>query len=120
MIVYRLGNLTAANFTPRPDRDTVGGPGRSPGLSTVIDLPTGRKAQAIETSLLRLPLVSIPDDPALGGEVGHVAIAPISETGAIDEQLLQEWAASRSEDVVHSLTQSVLDAVVDPNVWRES
>ena len=74
----------------------------------------------IETDLLPPALLAIPDDPVLGGDLGHVSISPVSQAGTIDEQLLQEWAAARSGDVVHYLTQFVLDAVVDPNVWRES
>ncbi len=43
VIVYRLGNLTADNFTPRLDKDTVGAPGQEPGLSASETIPLGRK-----------------------------------------------------------------------------
>src|SRR5579871_4606841 len=112
--VYRRGSLTAANFTPRPEKDTVGREGQEPGLSTEETARRGEKAQKIDIALLRPPLRAIADDPAKGTP-GHVAIVPVNEGGEVDEQLLGEWAAARDAGLVHPLTQILLDATVERN-----
>jgi len=116
MIVYVWGNLTSDNFTPRPGKDTTGGPGQQPGLSAQASIPAGRKAQGIDVGKLRLPLKAIPDDTAQGGAHGHFAIAPIDEKGDVDIQQLEAWANTRGTGRTHEFTQILLDAVVEPNV----
>jgi hypothetical protein len=113
--VYRRGSLTARTFTPRPEIDTTGKPGTSPGLSTVETLETGIKGHRIDLSRLRPPLQAFADDPNEGGDVGHVAIVPVDETGAVDQQLLESWAAYRDQEGEHPLTTIVLEAVVGKN-----
>jgi hypothetical protein len=114
-IVYRRGRLTAKNFTPRPGADTIAKPGQAPGLSAFVTLTLaqGEIAQEIDLALLQPPLQAIPDDPALGGTPGHVAITPCDASCAVDQQLLEAWAATRGQLPPHPLTQVVLDAVVD-------
>ncbi len=114
--VYRRGSRSDANFTPRPGRDTVGRPGRIPGLSTVESLQPGERGQKIDLVRLALPLRAWADDPGLGGTAGHVSIAPVDDAGAFDQQQLDDWAASRSTGHRHALTQAVLTAVVASNV----
>ena len=118
MILYRLGSLTSDNFTPRAGKDTIGGPGQAAGLSMFEELvlASGRKAQAIDSERLRLPLKAIPDNPAEGGTEGHVAIAPIDAQGRVDQALLDEWASTRGTGQVHRLTQIVLDAIVEVDI----
>jgi len=115
MIIYVWGNLTADNFTPRPGNDTVGKPGQQPGLSASDALPPGKKAQGIDTDRLKPPLKAIADDPKLGGDPGHLAIAPVDGNGNVDLQLLEDWAKARGTGQIHPLTQNLLDAVVQPN-----
>jgi hypothetical protein len=116
VIVYIWGNLTSDNFTPRPGKDTVGGPGQEPGLSASGAIPPGRKVQGIDTEKLKPPLMAIPDDINQGGMAGHFSIAPVSETGHVDREQLENWAAFRGTGDTHELTQLLLDAVVQPNV----
>jgi len=116
VIVYIWGNLTADNFTPRLDKDTVGRPGQQPGLSASEMIPPGKKAQGIDTDKLKPPLGACPDDASQGGTVGHVAIAPLDESGAVDVKSLEAWATSRGTSSIHDFTQILLDAVVEPNV----
>ncbi len=118
VIVYRRGSLTGDNFTPRPGKDTAGGPGQTPGLSTflAVVLSPKQKAQAIDLDLLRPPLAAIHDDPETGGVEGHVAIVPVDANGQIDQQRLDEWASFRETGRVHPFTQIVLDAVVEVDV----
>src|SRR3954453_621835 len=96
-LVYRRGRLVERTFTPRPGIDTVGRPGQAPGLSAFDTLKLRRRevAQGIDVTLLQLPLRAIPDDPAAGGTPGHFSIVPVDATGAVDQQLLDEWAATR-------------------------
>jgi hypothetical protein len=115
VIVYIWGNLTADNFTPRPGKDTVGGPGQQPGLSASDAIPPGRKAQGIDVDRLRAPLKAIPDDIAQGGTAGHYAIAPVDDKGEIDVKQLEAWARSRGTGQTHEFTQLLFDAVVEPN-----
>jgi len=116
VIVYIWGNLTSDNFTPRPGKDTVGKPGQQAGLSASNTVPSGKKAQAIDTEKLKLPLQAFPDDTAQGGAEGHFAIAPVDENGEVNFTQLQIWAASRGTGRTHELTQRLLDAVVEPSV----
>jgi hypothetical protein len=116
VIVYIWGNLTSDNFTPRPGKDTVGGPGQQAGLSASGAVPPGRKGQAIDTERLKPPLKAIPDDTTQGGADGHFAIAPVNVMGDVDVEQLQAWAASRGTGRTHEFTQLLLDAVVEPNV----
>lgn len=113
MLVYRRGAATARNFTPRQGTDTVGKPGKSPGLSVWdhVQLARREKAQVIELTLLRPPLAAIPDDPATGGDVGHFSIAPVDASGRVDLQALNDWAATRDSGQVHVLTRIVRDAI---------
>jgi hypothetical protein len=110
--------LTSDNFTPRPEKDTVGAPGQAPGLSTFISLTLAprQKAQAIDVGLLQPPLAAIADDPQAGGMEGHVAITPVDGTGQINQQQLDEWASFRGTGRMHAFTQIVLDAVVEVDV----
>lgn len=114
--VYRRGSFTARTFTPRSGNDTTGRPGVSPGISTSGTLEAGIKGQRIDLSLLRPPLMAFADDPAEGGEAGHVVIAPVDDSGAIDQPPLEEWAAYRDRDDQHPLTTSLLEAVVQQNL----
>jgi hypothetical protein len=117
-LVYRHGRLNDKTFTPRPLIDTVERPGQFPGLSTFenLKLRRGEVAQVIDLTLLQPPLQAIPDDVAAGGTAGHIAIVPIDATGGVDQQLLDEWAATRGGPLAHSLTRNVLLAVVQKNV----
>jgi hypothetical protein len=118
LIVYRSGALTRDNFTPRPERDTQSRPGQEPGLSTFesFESGSGRKYQKIDLSRLKPPLQGFPDDPAQGGTPGHVSIAPADAAGKVDQEQLEEWAATRGTQRTHPLTQIVLDAVVEADV----
>ncbi len=118
VIVYIWGNLTSDNFTPRPGKDTIGGPGQQPGLSASDALPPRRKAQGIDTDQLKPPLKAIPDDLTQGGTPEHVAIAPVDDKGEVDRKQLESWAASRGTGQTHEFTQILLDAVVEPNTKR--
>ncbi len=120
MIVYIWGNLTVDNFTPRPDKDTVGRPGQEPGLSASEVPPLGRKAQGIDLTKLMHPLKAIPDDVTQGGTPGHIAISPVDATGNVDSKGLEEWASYRKTGQTHRFTQMLLDAVVETNVVRDS
>ncbi len=116
-LVFRGGPATVDNLTPRPAKDTRGQPGRSPGLSISDSLEAvaqpGAKAQVIDLDLLGNPLIAFADDPTLeGGEAGHLSIAPTKSDGFVDEDLLQEWAATRGSGNIHRLTVIVTDAVV--------
>jgi hypothetical protein len=116
VIVYRYGNLTSANFTPR-EKDTVPGAGQTPGLSTWEMPPAGGiKAQKLDLRLLGPPLRAFPDKPHEGGFPGHVAIAPVDDSGELDTRALEDWAASRGGEQIHPLTQLMLDAVIQLNV----
>lgn len=119
MIIYVWGNLTADNFTPRPEKDTLGKPGQMPGLSALKYVPQGNKAQGIEMESIQLPLKTFPDDVARGGSPDHFAIAPIDENGEVDLEALRDWASYRKSGKTHKLTQSLLSAVVEPNVKGE-
>lgn len=114
--VYRRGSLTARTFTPRKATDTTARTGASPGLSTWETLEAGIKGQRIDLSRLRPPLAAFADDPAEGGDAGHVAIAPVDESGAIDQQMLESWAACRDQEDEHPLTTILLEAVVEKNL----
>jgi len=116
VIVYIWGNLTADNFTPRSDKDTVARPGQEPGLSASETIPPGRKAQAVDLSLLKRPLRAFPDDPEQGGTPGHLAIAPANPSDEVDMDALKAWALFRGGGGTHPYTQILLDAVVEPNV----
>jgi hypothetical protein len=74
----------------------------------------------IDISLLKPPLRAIPDDPAQGGTPGHVAIVPVDDTGAIDQQKLDEWASCYGQASTHPFTQIILDAVVQKDMKGQS
>ncbi len=116
--VFRRGRLTEKTFTPRPGIDTVWRPGQAPGLSTFesLSLRRGEVAQVIAVVLLQPLLRAIPDDVAAGGTPWYVSIAPVDAAGGIDQQLLDEWAATRGHSPAHALTGNVLQAVVQINV----
>ena len=116
MIVYRSGSRTSKNFTPRPGKDTTPTPGKKPGLSTfetlvALKLLPGVKAHKLDLNLLKPPLQAFPDDPVQGGNPGHVAIAPVTPEGNIDQSLLEDWASYRESDSVHLLTQTILECI---------
>ena len=115
MILYVWGNLTADNFTPRPERIRSVCPGQKPGLSAWIVPPAGRKAQGLDSDRLAFPLRAFPDKPDKGGTEGHFAIAPADREGEVGMKALEEWAAFRGTGHVHPFTQTLLDAVVRPN-----
>src|SRR5712692_10081507 len=102
-IVYRRGSASPDNCTPRPQRDTSGGPGQAPGLSTfeTIDLEPRERAQMIDLGQLKAPLRGVPDDPRFGGVESHVSIVPVDASGAVDHLGLQDWAASRGTVSIH-------------------
>jgi hypothetical protein len=81
-----------------------------------LELGPNRKAQAIDSDLLQPPLRAIPDNPDEGGTEGHVAIVPVTSQGQVDQELLEEWAATRRSGQTHQLTQMLLDAVVEVNI----
>lgn len=117
MIVYRSGARTSDNFTPRLDKDMVSQIGKPPGLSTfntfaALHLPSGGKAQQLDLNLLKPPLQAFLDDPTQGGNPDHVAIAPATPEGDIDQLRLKEWAACRRTETIHSFTQIVLDCII--------
>ena len=116
--VFRRGRLTEKTFTPRPGIDTVWRPGQAPGLSTfeTLGLRRGEVSQVIAVALLQSPLRAIPDDVAAGGTPGHISITPVDADGSIDQQMLNEWAATRGQSPAHALTGNVLQAVVQINV----
>lgn len=121
MIVYRSGARTSDNFTPRSDKDTVAQAGKPPGLSTfdtfaALHLAPGGKAQQLDLALLKAPLHWFPDDPAQGGNSGHVAIAPATPEGEVDQLRLEEWAACRRTEILHPFTQVVLDCIIQIDV----
>ena len=120
-LVYRRGRLKEKTFTPRPGIDTVRRPGQAPGLSTFETLSLRRSeiAQVIDVTLLQPPLRAIPDDVAAGGTPGHVSIVPVDTTGAVDKQLLDEWAATHGRSPAHPLTWNVMRAIVQKNVRRQ-
>jgi hypothetical protein len=43
---------------------------------------------------------------------GHVSVVPRRADGSIDDEALDQWAASRGGGAPHPLTQKVLEAVV--------
>jgi hypothetical protein len=120
--IFRRGARTAKNFTPRPGKDTGSQEGQAPGLSAydAIALDVGDKAQKIALSRLKAPLAAVPDDAAQGGEPGHVTITVLDASGKVDQQLLEEWAASRDQGAEHPLTQLLLEAVVEEVARRQS
>ena len=113
-IVYRRGSASPANCTPRLGRDTSGGPGQAPGLSTfeTMDLEPGERAQMIDLGQVTGALRGIPDDPGLGGTLSHVSIVPVDASGNVDYPSLQDWAASRGTSDIHPFTQTVRNAIV--------
>jgi hypothetical protein len=119
--VYRRGRKKELHFTPRPGIDTTGRPGQAAGLSTfeTVRLKRGDFAQLIDVTLLQPPLRAIPDDPTAGGTPGHVAIVPVDAMGAVDQQLLDEWAATRGQSPAHPLTLNVMGAVVQTDVRQQ-
>ncbi len=117
MIVYRSGARTSDNFTPRIGKDTVAQSGKPPGLSTfntfmALHLPVGGKAQELDLDLLIPPLQWFLDDLSQGGSPGHVAIAPATPEGDVDQLRLEEWAACRKTETLHPFTQIVLDCII--------
>src|SRR5438093_6040599 len=113
-IVYRYGNATAANFTPR-EKDCIAqppSPASAPGLSTfrTPDPDPTRKRWALDLGLLPTELCGFADEPALGGFDGHVSIAPISPDGNVDDVALRAWAATRGSETVHAFTHAVMRA----------
>lgn len=107
-LIYRRGRENEKTFTPRPGIDTVGRPGQVPGLSTfeTLSLRRGEVAQGIDVTLLQSPLQAIPDDIAKGGSPGHVSITPVDAAGKVDQQLLDEWAATCGQLLAHPLTST--------------
>ena len=115
-IIYRLGGRTQNNFTPKP-KDLEGIAGlREPGLSTLEHLKEGEAGFAIDLSRLAYPLRAFADDPGSPGRPGHLAIAPVDQSGAVDVERLDEWIASREMNFNHPFTQYLLDAVIPEKV----
>jgi len=113
-IVYRNGNPTPMNFTPRL-KDCVAdppSPASEPGLSTFVQASDDARSRQMEVNLALLPanLSGFADDPSLGGIAGHVSIAPITLDDSIDHAALSEWAASRGGNRLHRLTIAVMRA----------
>src|SRR6184192_4083058 len=120
--IFRRGTRTAKNLTPRPGKDTVAQAGQVPGLSAYegLELAVGEKAQKIDLSLLKPPLAAVADDASHGGEPGHITITVLDAAGNVDQQRLEEWAASRDREQVHPLTQLLAEAVVEEVSRRQS
>ena len=116
MVVYIWGNLTVDNFTPRPGMDIISKPGQQAGLSAWDVAPLGKKAQGIDITMLKALLKAIPDDAALGGVSGHLAIAPVDDKGEVDIRRLEDWAMARGTGRTHELTQLLFNAVVQQNI----
>lgn len=112
MIAYRYGSRTSDNLTPRLGKDTIGRPGQSPGVSLYSTPQAKGKSQRIDLTQLQLPLAAFPDSLGQGGSSGHFSIAPIDPSGAVDNNLLEQWALSRGSGRTHPLTQVLLDAIV--------
>jgi hypothetical protein len=97
-------------MTPRPGKDTD--PTSHPGLSTFEELdqaaPPGGKAQKIDLTKLKEPLVGVPDGPP----EGHVSIRPGEEVRPEMLKALNEWAQTRQEGT-HPFTQCLLEACVE-------
>lgn len=116
-LVYRSGPATTVNLTPRSGKDTIGRPGKSPGLSVFDSLERAARLgakviQIIDLDLLRPPLRAFPDVVDLGGSEGHLAIAPATATGEVDLVRLEEWAGWRLSGQIHEFTRLVDRAVV--------
>ena len=103
-LVYRYGQNSVPNMTPRPGIDTSATAGRVPGLSTA-DIPRRKPAQTIDVAKLAVPLAAFRDG------ANHVAIVPITDAGEVDQALLDEWAASRTTGATHALTALLRAAV---------
>ena len=97
--VYRGGANTADNLTPRPGIDTT-------GLSTFDNLEAatkpGGKAQVIDISRLKPPLVATPQTAFNGTCFNRPDKAA----------LIAEWAAAQGQ-ADHPLTQAIMDAIVE-------
>jgi len=91
--VFRGGSGTPTNLTPRPQ--DIG------GLSGNVNSMPG-KNQVIDTSKLN-QLCAVCDNL----KTGHVSIKPK------DMSQMQGWIDSRGTGTTHSLTQELMDAVVD-------
>lgn len=123
-IVFRGGSATNRQLTPRPRKsndqpgDMVAPEGQRPGLSVNDALNPGTKGQRIDVTLLQPPLQYFPDEPGPTCKPGHGVITPVTETGEVDQAVLEEWASCREtqEDQPHRLTQLVLDAIVERDV----
>lgn len=96
-------------MTPRPGRDTLGD---KRGLSAFEEqdrVPGAPgelvKVQVIDTEKLEPPLSCVRHGD------GHVSIVPM-KSGAIDDDALLAWAASRDAEQPADLTKNVLAAVV--------
>lgn len=115
--VYRKGSTTDKNFTPRPDQDTIPGPGEFPGLSVyerleLLNANPGDVIQILDLDLLPTSLRALADDLVAGGQEGHLSIAPVTETGTIDMAALLSWSATRDAGGNHPLTGDVKTAIV--------
>jgi hypothetical protein len=113
-VVYRSGNPTAGNFTPR-EKDLIAeppSPASEPGLSTYqrLDPDATKKQLGIQLDLLPPELCGFADIPTLGGIDGHVAIAPVTLDGRVDMAALREWAATRAGKTIHPFTKAVMRA----------
>lgn len=104
-IVYRGGSGTPDNLTPRPGIDTA-------GLSTFEKLEQtvtpGGKAQVIDLSKLRAPLVGVPDAPP----EGHISIRPGTELTSEVIQSIEDWASARGTGATHPFTQAIIEAII--------
>jgi hypothetical protein len=93
-LIYRSGNATPVNMTPRPtDVD---------GLSAFRDIPSteGKKYQIIDTMKLTNLHAFCDDD-----STGHFCIAPH------DMSKMQEWIQTRGK-CTHPFTEELLNAIV--------
>lgn len=118
--IYRIGNATYLNFTPKVKDLADDKPGlRMPGLSALsapIHLQGRITAFAIDVAKLGPTLGVYADDPRANGRPGHVTIVPIDPSGMPVASELEGWAASCGADPPHGYTRIVFLAHLEERV----
>lgn len=108
--LWRAGNNTDDNFTPRPDRDVRGWP--SNGLSTYTTLPQACKEASRSKRAQQLSIYKLNKIPGIRlvpdlRKPGHVLIVGSTL------KLHQEWASTRESGLPHRLTSGVRGTIID-------
>ena len=98
-IIYRNATGSPSSLTPRPGIDDVPGGGLS--FFNNIDKLNPGKYVAIDASKLQKLTAVFDNNPP-----GHVTVTP----STLSE--LQAWAATRGTEVIHQLTQELINLVV--------